>query len=132
MANEAKKVEFQAVLGYGNDVLPGEVFTLFRMSVHPDHATFSSVKNEKYMLDYSAVSEAAFSIYTMGENLWFSCLADGKRFCFSASPKDWKSEEGKKFLSEIKHRVKIENLKGLDAYCGDSVPSVFFGLLEHL
>jgi hypothetical protein len=120
---------FIASLGLGNDVLPGEIFTTFKTIVYKDGMVFVSSKNERYFLDFSQITEASFSPYQFEGNLFFSCLCAGRHYCFCASPKDWKSKEGKRLLEGISHYVKIQNLKDLSLYLHDGLPTFLLGLL---
>jgi hypothetical protein len=128
MTNNKKKT-FTAVLGFGNEVLPGEVFTTYEATVYPHGMVFHSLDKKDYFLDFSHITEASFLPYTFERNLWFTCLADGQHYCFCASPKDWKSASGKQLLAGISHYHKIQNLKDLSTYCHDGLPTVLMGLL---
>jgi hypothetical protein len=122
---------FTASRGEDNDVLPGEIFDVFRCTVGLDSMTFVSPKGESYILAFPLLSEASFGDYVYQGNLWFRCVAEGKRFCFCAAPKEWKSPAGKKLRERIGHYVKIGNTKALDTYLSDGPVDVIMTLLLH-
>jgi frataxin-like iron-binding protein CyaY len=120
---------FTLSLGDGNEVLPGEIYDVFTAKVSLDSADFVSTKGEHFSLAFPTISAASFSDYIYQQNLWFSCVADGKRYCFCASPKEWKSSSGKKLLERIGHYTKIANTKALDLYLHDGPTDVIMNLL---
>jgi hypothetical protein len=131
MAKPSQSKSFRASLGANNDVLPGDVFTVFETIIYRDGMIFISQEKERYFLDFSQITEASFSSYQFEGNLWFSCLAEGKHYCFCASPSDWKSSEGKRLLQGVCHYVKIQNLKDLATYLHDGLPTFLIELLLH-
>ncbi len=126
-----KDVGFEASLGEGNDVLPGEIFTLYSTIVYQDSMVFIAPNKERYSLDFTTLSEASFSPYIFEENLWFSCRSFGKRYCFAASPKSWNSVSGKRLIERVSHYVQIQNLKDLALYTHDGPTTVLLHITLH-
>lgn len=105
--------EFILVLGEENNILPGRLWSGYKVKVLDDKmiCTPNKEKTLNYEIYFKDFKKAVFGIGNA--NLWLQCETIYGPIVFCSPRRNWKSEAGKKIIESLGKYIKVE---GMDDY----------------
>ena len=102
--------EFILVLGEENNILPGRLWSGYKVKVLDDKmiCTPNKEKTLNYEIYFKDFKKAVFGIGNA--NLWLQCETIYGPIVFCSPRRNWKSEAGKKIIESLGKYIKVEGM----------------------
>lgn len=118
LSDENKMDEFILVLGEENNILPGRLWSGYKVKVLDDKmiCTPNKEKTLNYEIYFKDFKKAVFGIGNA--NLWLQCETIYGPIVFCSPRRNWKSEAGKKIIESLGKYIKVEGMDDYKKYTG--------------